>query len=269
QEREERGERRKKVIIMDACIRHRTHPEHLLKPFYIPNEFLCDGCDQLGSGPTYSCEACNFDLHEICATCPSTIQSGFHPKHPLTLVNKPVANRVCDLCGDFVCGLFYTCRTCAFDVHPLCTQLPVQVKLPMHRHRLTLKPGRIAPCDLCDEVCASWRYTCRTCDVDIHLECALQDDDDDDEIVLPEPPPMMMMMVNIRQPPPMMMVNNGQPPPMMMMGYNQQPRMITPPPAERQKSSSSGSKKIKIYSILGRLAISALTTSVTGIPLSL
>ncbi|KAL8051173.1 hypothetical protein ABFX02_06G128500 [Erythranthe guttata] len=223
---------------MDACIRHRTHPEHLLKPFYIPNEFLCDGCDQLGSGPTYSCEACDFDLHEFCATCPSTIQSGFHPKHPLTLVNKPVANRVCDLCGDFVCGLFYTCRTCAFDVHPLCTQLPVQVKLPMHRHRLTLKPGRIAPCDLCDEVCASWRYTCRTCDVDIHLECALQDDDDD-EIVLPEPLPLPlplpMMMVNIRQPPPMMMVNNGQPPPMMMMG----------------------------------LAISALTTSVTGIPLSL
>ncbi|KAL9164810.1 hypothetical protein ABFS82_06G128100 [Erythranthe guttata] len=283
-------------------VRHTTHPGHLLKLVYDPDEFVCDGCDGLGSGSSYSCYPCGFNLHEFCATCPSTTESVFHPRHPLTLVNLPmVNNRVCDLCGDYVCGLFYTCRPCGFDVHPLCTQLPVHVKLPMHRHSLKLKPGAVTACDLCDEDCTSWRYSCGNCQVDIHLECALEDDDDD-EIVEPppppprkavsggyyrEPPPMSMGYNNqYRPPPPRMGYNNQYQPPPPRMGYNNQyqpppPRMgynnqYQPPPgcsqqsrrvmpAERQKSS--GNKKKKIYSIVGRFALNTLATSITGIPM--
>ncbi|XVF55198.1 hypothetical protein PTKIN_Ptkin06aG0017600 [Pterospermum kingtungense] len=55
--------------------------------------------------------------------------------------------RVCDLCVDPVEGLFYRCKLCEFDVHPLCTQLPEHVRHVMHKdHPLRLQRSVPAPC---------------------------------------------------------------------------------------------------------------------------
>ncbi|KAL3838453.1 hypothetical protein ACJIZ3_023044 [Penstemon smallii] len=109
---------------------HFTHPQHPLQLLYTTNEFLCNGCNELGvSGPKFSCIKCRgFDLHEHCATCAATISSPLHP-HLLILVNKRANGRKCDLCGDLVNGLFYTCGGCNFDLHPLCTKFPMHVNV--------------------------------------------------------------------------------------------------------------------------------------------
>ncbi|XVE61950.1 hypothetical protein DITRI_Ditri06bG0079500 [Diplodiscus trichospermus] len=159
-------------------IEHFTHNGHPLTEVSTNTEFLCNGCSTLGFGTRYRCERCDFDLHERCATCPLELSSFMH-EHPLKLVvRKPQAtcqnDRVCDLCSDPVEGLFYRCKQCEFDVHPLCTQLPEYVRHVMHKdHPLRLQrlvPGR---CMVCKDTCSSWHYRCGNCCFDLHLECVL------------------------------------------------------------------------------------------------
>ncbi|KAE8662759.1 Pyrroline-5-carboxylate synthetase isoform 1 [Hibiscus syriacus] len=158
-------------------IQHFTH-SHSLREVSADSEFLCGGCKTLGSSFRYGCELCDFDLHDHCGTCPIELSSFLH-EHGLKLViRKPKAtrqnDRFCDLCGDLVEGLFYRCSICDFDVHPLCTQLPEDVRHAMHPyHPLRLQrsvPGR---CMVCNDTCKSWHYRCGLCSFDLHLECVL------------------------------------------------------------------------------------------------
>ncbi|KAJ4903814.1 Uncharacterized protein Rs2_17765 [Raphanus sativus] len=86
--------------------------------------YICDGCKTEGSGRSYRCASCNYDLHEYCATCPPTLVSHLHPQHKLRLVHD---RRGCDICNEATKGLFYQCEPCGVDVHPLCTQQPQKV----------------------------------------------------------------------------------------------------------------------------------------------
>ncbi|KAL8051170.1 hypothetical protein ABFX02_06G128200 [Erythranthe guttata] len=316
-----------------TIIRHFTDPKHPLHLVNIPSEFLCNGCSALGFGARYRCHACDVDLHEFCATCPSVAQSALHPKHPLTLVNLPVNDRFCDLCGDLVNGLFYACEACEFDVHPLCTQLPLHVRLTQHpQHLLKLQPGNPAACALCRQSCTAWRYRCDACSLDIHLECVLAGDDGDQtpsaappappshmnrsSSMLPPPPPQQHQqylnhsvsmpspshqyqqqpmgyggctvgfpmgggggggynMNGMPSPEMMMMMNNyhhqqqQQHQKMMMMNNHQQNAAAPLPEAAKPEGKSGRSRKRKIYSIVARVAISAVTTSLIGVPLTL
>lgn len=166
----------------DPCtIVHFTHPGHLLVKLNANTEYLCDGCKTLGSGSSFRCITCNFDLHEYCGKCPRSLTSFMHPQHPLSLlVRKEQGTRTndrgCDVCGESVEGLFYWCKHCNFNVHPLCTQLPQYLRHALHpAHPLTLQASNtVGCCGVCRGVCDSWRYRCGTCrDVDVHLECVL------------------------------------------------------------------------------------------------
>ncbi|KAK7339721.1 hypothetical protein VNO77_20402 [Canavalia gladiata] len=168
---------RKKITI-----EHFTHQGHPLTYFATNTQFLCDGCKKLGNGNRYRCSTCDFDLHEHCATCPTTLASFMHPMHQLTLVlRKPQGarhhERVCNVCGTFVNGLFYRCKVCDFDVHPLCIQLPQHTRHPLHPHhvlRLQPLPGPSSSgwCMVCKTTsCNSWSYRCEICNVEIHLKC--------------------------------------------------------------------------------------------------
>ncbi|GJN30654.1 hypothetical protein PR202_gb18979 [Eleusine coracana subsp. coracana] len=87
--------------------------------------YRCDGCGCVGAGPRYRCEACDFDLHLLCASPPSTGQFFFHGQHLLTFepgVDRP---RCCDICEMPVRGMHYACH-----VPPL---------------RLRSAPGLLAP----------------------------------------------------------------------------------------------------------------------------
>jgi len=159
-------------------VQHFTHI-HPLTEFNSIGDFICDGCKTYGSGSTYRCEPCNYDLHEYCATCPLTLPTFIHPKHELSLVVRKEQStrqneRVCDICDESVEGLFYRCKLCEFDVHPLCTQLPQHVRHVLHpAHHLEFRLGGASPCMVCHGPCQSWRYRCELCRFDIHMECIL------------------------------------------------------------------------------------------------
>ncbi|KAL1210015.1 Protein VACUOLELESS GAMETOPHYTES [Cardamine amara subsp. amara] len=94
-------------------------------------DFTCDGCNTHGYGKTYRCAQCDYDLHDYCATCPSTLLSFKHPQHVLQLVFN-VPGHICDICDVSVEGFYYRCKACDFDVHPLCTGRPQQSSHPNH-----------------------------------------------------------------------------------------------------------------------------------------
>ncbi|KAL2481592.1 Cysteine/Histidine-rich C1 domain family protein [Abeliophyllum distichum] len=161
-------------------IEHFIHPGHQLTATDgHDQQYLCDGCKTLGNGKRFRCHRCDFDLHEYCGTCPATLSSTMH-HHLLTLVIRKAQGarqiaRTCDLCSDPVEGLFYRCKECEFDVHPLCTQFPNKVQHALHKiHPLTLESNSLPGfCAVCKDLCKGWRYRCGACNVDIHLDCIL------------------------------------------------------------------------------------------------
>ncbi|ESQ52426.1 hypothetical protein EUTSA_v10017531mg [Eutrema salsugineum] len=159
------------------AVQHFTH-NHPLTELNIACDFICDGCKTYGSDKTYRCEPCNYDLHEYCATCPFTLQNFTHPQHEISLFRQKQSTRqnerVCDICNESVEGLFYRCKLCEFDVHPLCTQLPQHVRHVLHpAHHLEFRLGGESTCMVCQGSCQSWRYRCELCKFDIHIECIL------------------------------------------------------------------------------------------------
>ncbi|KAI6674291.1 hypothetical protein NL676_002197 [Syzygium grande] len=63
---------------------HKTHPLKLLAtPTYASGRFDCDWCGQRGSGFSYHCAECSYDLHMVCASKPLRIhdQSHCHELH--------------------------------------------------------------------------------------------------------------------------------------------------------------------------------------------
>uniref|UniRef100_A0ACD5WV80 Uncharacterized protein n=1 Tax=Avena sativa TaxID=4498 RepID=A0ACD5WV80_AVESA len=140
--------------------------------------FRCNGCGCHGVGFRYRCDACNFDLHEFCATCPQTAPFPIHGQHPLTLERGvfPENPRRCDLCNTPVTGMHYGCRPCGFDVHPVCSQLPVAAVSPLHpQHLVTLTVASPLNCTRCGTSCL-WRYRCGPCKVNLHPRCLLGSD---------------------------------------------------------------------------------------------
>ncbi|KAH6806242.1 hypothetical protein C2S51_031073 [Perilla frutescens var. frutescens] len=162
-------------------IDHFTHA-HPLVVADIDREFSCDGCKTLGIGKRYRCNGCDFDLHDYCGTCPRTLSAASMHHHALTLVMRKAdaktrqVDRICDVCRDPVDGLFYRCRECEFDVHPLCTQLPEKLNHALHNtHPLILQSSPAAGfCTVCRRSCGGWRYRCGICCFDIHLECVME-----------------------------------------------------------------------------------------------
>ncbi|KAK3001835.1 hypothetical protein RJ639_020902 [Escallonia herrerae] len=237
-------------------LQHFTHPKHPLLRVYMAMEFNCDGCNTLGSGTRYRCHACDFDLHERCATCPFALPSHVQPQHQLTLVNQTGKAHFCNLCGDIADGIFYTCRACDFDVHPLCTQLPLTVRYAPHpQHLLMLQPGNPSSwCSFCRQPCKSWRYTCQVCGVDVHLDCVLAPPSD-----VPRGPAATWV-------PPLPLTYGGCAvgvPSSSGYGVNQEAASFH---GQARGVDSSGSNGKKINSVVGKLAVKALVSSMIGFP---
>ena len=101
---------------------HPSHPHILtLKPSGEP--YKCDGCKELGFGPCYHCQDCNYHLHEECAMAS---ESAYHPffKKCHFIFRNETYDRICDACGKDVMGVSYKClHDKAHDLHPCCLKL--------------------------------------------------------------------------------------------------------------------------------------------------
>ncbi|GJN11058.1 hypothetical protein PR202_ga29221 [Eleusine coracana subsp. coracana] len=124
------------------------HPQHLLTWYHYSeaSTYSCDACERIVIGPGYSCDECNFDIHEACLlTLPGSISFDEHKKHELTLTRLG-ASRWCDLCKEtsHAGSHMYRCVECNFDVHPRCTSLLADDGARPRRHgrtRRTVKVG--------------------------------------------------------------------------------------------------------------------------------
>ncbi|XP_031256944.1 diacylglycerol kinase theta [Pistacia vera] len=159
-------------------MQHFTHPSHLLYKVNYDQEYLCNGCNTKGARTRYRCNLCDFDLHEYCATCPTALSSFMHPQHQLDLLVRTPEDslqnpsRFCHVCRENIGALFYRCNYCEFNLHPICTQFPQQLRHVLHPdHPLTLQPSSSGLCMVCKRECSFWRYRCGICCFDIHFEC--------------------------------------------------------------------------------------------------
>ncbi|KAL4585797.1 hypothetical protein LXL04_010423 [Taraxacum kok-saghyz] len=97
-------------ILHDQCFRatrslnHPSHPSHPLTlvpyPTYPSNSFYCNSCKLTGTGLSYSCSDCEFDLHVHCAHSISNAshsqamipQSGQNGYANSTSAHNPITN---------------------------------------------------------------------------------------------------------------------------------------------------------------------------------
>lgn len=106
-------------------LEHPSHPDHMLTLKSSDAAYMCEGCKELGLGPCFECQDCNFHLHEECAM-PS--KSSYHPhfKRCEFTFREETYNggRYCDACGKDVMGFVYQCtHDNAHDLHPCCLKL--------------------------------------------------------------------------------------------------------------------------------------------------
>ncbi|KAL8228034.1 hypothetical protein R6Q57_015618 [Mikania cordata] len=70
--------------------KHPSHPQHPLTlvpyPTYPSNSFYCNSCKIVGTGFSYSCSECEFDLHVQCAYSIASVTNIIQP-HPITSSN--------------------------------------------------------------------------------------------------------------------------------------------------------------------------------------
>ncbi|EOA29026.1 hypothetical protein CARUB_v10025280mg [Capsella rubella] len=114
---------------MKQVITHPSHPSHtltlLVAPVYDGGYFNCDGCGVHGTGFSYQCSLCDFDIHALCAYKPLSIIHQSHPQHSLKLTfHSPYgANKgfSCDICLKIGKNQWlYRCIPCEFDAHVAC-----------------------------------------------------------------------------------------------------------------------------------------------------
>ncbi|KAJ6670268.1 CYSTEINE/HISTIDINE-RICH C1 DOMAIN FAMILY PROTEIN [Salix koriyanagi] len=110
-----------------------THPSHLIHPLtlfaappYPGGSFKCDGCGLQGTGFSYRCTTCDFDVHMICATNPMSLAHQSHP-HQLNLVFYPpyqTKGFSCHICDHKIGSnhWLYRCGSCEFDAHMECAK---------------------------------------------------------------------------------------------------------------------------------------------------
>ncbi|KAK6140558.1 hypothetical protein DH2020_025702 [Rehmannia glutinosa] len=70
-------------------LKHPSHSRHPLTlvpfPTYPSRSFFCNSCNLAGDGFSYSCSACEFDIHVLCALMPNA--SNPHLPHSQNLTN--------------------------------------------------------------------------------------------------------------------------------------------------------------------------------------
>uniref|UniRef100_A0A1J3I5G6 Putative nucleoredoxin 1 n=1 Tax=Noccaea caerulescens TaxID=107243 RepID=A0A1J3I5G6_NOCCA len=113
-------------------IQHISH-NHPLTEVIVVGAYTCDGCKLYGTGKTYRCNDCDYDLHEYCTACPQTLGKSWHaPDHELSLINGPthMTERGCYVCRAYIQGMFYKCKHCSFESHPLCAHGPMHASSP-------------------------------------------------------------------------------------------------------------------------------------------
>ncbi|XP_047958519.1 uncharacterized protein LOC125204023 [Salvia hispanica] len=109
-------------------IRHPSHPDHDMKLLRRRCSFKCDACGTTRKGSSYTCtaDACQYWIHERCASLPQSLERQDH-HHPLSLSFHVPLEYIrfdyrCDVCSRILLpkSWIYHCRICRYIVHIKC-----------------------------------------------------------------------------------------------------------------------------------------------------
>lgn len=76
-------------LILGEEMLHFGHPHHPLSQLDLPDHFTCSGCKEFGAGLRFTCQKCDFQLHDFCALAPPTLKGHpFHSQHQLVFYSK-------------------------------------------------------------------------------------------------------------------------------------------------------------------------------------
>ncbi|KAK1424920.1 hypothetical protein QVD17_20261 [Tagetes erecta] len=143
----------------NEAIKHFTHPHNLSLVDInsdTENEVVCSGCKGDGTGFTYNCSICKFDLHITCANLPETVNRPDH-EHVLKLFYScPVQGEEysvsCDVCYGSVQKdeWGYYCESCDFGTHLGCVHCEkcerdsvVDAQMQLHNSQMQLHMLRL------------------------------------------------------------------------------------------------------------------------------
>lgn len=157
-------------------ITHLSHPYHKLRLEYVEFPFRCDGCKEVGIGTRFKCTVCDYDLHKHCAV-PNTSTVLYHPfyrKCMFEFMIRPPGDipRFCNACEKDVKGFVFHCRSCGFDLHPCCANLPDL--LHADDMKLYLYRKVKAPCHRCGRKGRSWSYRSSCKKYNLHVSCVIE-----------------------------------------------------------------------------------------------
>lgn len=171
-------------LILGEEMLHFSHPQHPLSQVDLPDLFTCAGCKEFGAGIRFTCQQCDFQLHEFCALAPQALKRHpFHSQHQLSFFSKPVKGGVsktkCDVCSKPIKGYAFRCGACSFQMHPCCSKLSSELNFSGHSHTLrllsatTISNGDHAfVCGECKRRRSGREYHCTVCDYHLHAVCA-------------------------------------------------------------------------------------------------
>ncbi|XP_022878998.1 uncharacterized protein LOC111396739 [Olea europaea var. sylvestris] len=169
-------------------ITHYTHSKHPLIKVDSPELFTCAGCKEYGAGKRFSCQQCDFQLHDFCTSSPPVLENHpLHGQHQLVFNSKPkqanagISWPKCDVCDKSTKGFTFRCRACSFQMHPCCAKLSTEMNFPVHPHTLKLLPPVNTTasgtdsgilCSKCKRRRSGRIYRCNVCGYHLHAVCA-------------------------------------------------------------------------------------------------
>ncbi|XP_074263981.1 uncharacterized protein LOC141586589 [Silene latifolia] len=174
-------------LVVGEGITNANHPQHKMVHLNLPNPFTCMGCKEYGAGPRFTCQQCNFELHDFCALAPRVLKAHpLHSQHQLLFNPKPgkggILRSKCDVCGKPTRGYLFHCSACSYQLHPSCAMLSNKMKFPTHPHPLLILPASTnsllsgdpgeLPCAECKRKRSGQVYRCTVCDYYLHAACA-------------------------------------------------------------------------------------------------
>ncbi|KAI3947476.1 hypothetical protein MKW92_017396 [Papaver armeniacum] len=163
--------------------RHHSHPScELHMKNHQTTPYTCDGCNQTGLGLSFSCEKCNYDLHQDCFSASSSMCHQFYKNSNFKFYDVPVdkLERFCDACGGDIKGFSYHCDQSGdsgLDLHPCCSKLPIQIEA--EGVKLYLQKKLTSNCSWCgkkvlEKKFTGWSYVSTCGDFQFHVNCVME-----------------------------------------------------------------------------------------------
>ncbi|OMO96877.1 hypothetical protein COLO4_15016 [Corchorus olitorius] len=168
-------------------VTHSSHPQHELHWNHSNSPYICNGCNDFGCGPRFSCpnRGCSFNVHgDCCRITPHNyvtnypFLSGSNSNFVLRRSSiRPGCQVICNACRVYIKGgsEYYHCDNTKRNLHRSCASLPSTIKKNINNRdvTMTLKQRYETRClySECQRVNGGWSYFSSDDRYNLHVKC--------------------------------------------------------------------------------------------------